>query len=389
MQAELDIALPPEGMLIRDLTLTALVHMLGTLDLELLHDKVVLSASTQAKIDDCFRSLYGTASNVIRKRARMRVGMIKNDQQVLSRLLNKDIEGYTYLDAFKDFLDARRVTSLNLPSLGRLAIDEKSITLGGGKYAALNLLISEKYERGTEFWRLNYRSKLDVRLDEEWYSLILAGLSLTMSAYVDDDVIITYFPEDFVRAASRLGELPMIPSILPGLHEKISDIVHNSWSNVEPFTAFVLFIAFNLAKDERVSDVVSQLRRLPLAICRLRRSGNVFTMIDKRRAELFDALRLAYRAQEKAGPLYDRLIRICSEALRTAELGAEFTIYNRFCTLLYQAVHGAYDPYEVVYYGARHGLFSGKRPAEGVEYIKQEVSAVKRLTEALLDALTS
>jgi hypothetical protein len=101
-------------------------------------------------------------------------------------------------------------------------------------------------------------------------------------------------------------------------------------------------------------------------------------MVEKRRAELFDALKFATKLMmmKEVAKEGEQLVEgLANIARRTLHLGggvarqrkgeADFTVYNRFCTLLFQAIQGAYSPYEVVYYGARYGLIS-RELAEGI-----------------------
>jgi len=386
------VKLPPENTLLRDLAVTSLAYIseygaVQDVRVDFLHDIVKISAQTRQTVLDLFKSLCQEAANIANQKAtKIRLGILRNDQQILSKLLKKEVRGFTYLDVLRDFLHAYSTADFDLSSrlsasLGRVEVGDKGIKLGQGDFAAINLLISERYEHGLEFWRLNYRRELRIRLDEAWYALVLAGFALTVASFIGDELLIIYLPEDLIRAAespSKIFEVLKDLGKLKGFHKKVCEIAFEEWCPTEPFLAFILLISLNLVEGAKDTEALYMLNySLPLAFCKLRRAGNVFTMIEKRRAELFDALKFATKLMmketAKEGP---RLLReLANIARRTLHLGggivrqrrgeADFTVYNRFCTLLFQAIQGAYSPYEIVYYGARYGLIS-KELAEGI-----------------------
>jgi hypothetical protein len=381
------VKLPPENTLIRDLAVTSLAYIseygvVQGVRVNFLHDMVKISAQTRQAILDLFKSLYREAANIANQKAiKIRLGILRNDQQVLSKLLKREVRGFTYLDALRDFLHAYSTASFNLSSLSRIEVSDKGIELGQGDFAAINLLTSERYEHGLEFWRLNYRRGLQIRLDETWYALVLAGFALTVASFIEDELLIIFLPEDLIRVAespSKIFEVLRDLGKLEGFHKKVCEIAFEEWCPIEPFPAFILLISLNLVERAENTEALYMLNySLPLAFCKLRRVGNVFTMIEKRRAELFDALKFVTKLVMKETVKEEmRLVReLANIARRTLHLGggiarqrrgeADFTIYNRFCTLLFQAIQGAYSPYEVVYYGARYGLIS-EELAEGI-----------------------
>jgi len=375
------VKLPPENTLLRDLAVTSLAYIseYGNAEgvrVDFLHDMVKISAQTRQIALDPFKSLYQEAANIAdRKATKIRLGILRNDQQILSKLLKKEVKGFTYLDVIRDFLHAYSIMNFDLSSLSRVEVSDEGIRLGQGDFSAINPLISERYEHGLEFWRLNYRRKLQIRLDEAWYALILAGFALTAVSFIGDDLLIIYPPEDFIHVAetpSKIFEVLKALGRLEGFHKKVCEIAFEEWCPVEPFPAFILLVSLNLVKKaEDVSALYMLNYSLPLAFYKLRRTGNVFSMVEKRRAELFDTLKFATKLmmmKEIAKEGWQLVEDLANIARRTLHLGggvakqrrgeADFTVYNRFCTLLFQAIQGAYSPYEVVYYGARYGLIS-------------------------------
>jgi|GEM_PF-4251331 len=385
------VKLPPENTLLRDLAVTSLAYIneyggAEGVQVDFLHDMVKIRAQTRQIALDLFRSLYQEAAIIADQKAtKIRLGILRNDQQILSKLLKREVKGFTYLDVIRDFLHAYSIMDFDPHPLSRVEVGDEGIRLGQGNFTAINPLICERYEHGLEFWRLNYKRKLQIRLDEAWYALILAGFALTVTSFIGDDLLLIYPPEDFVYVAetsSKLFEVLKALGKLEGFHKKVCEIAFEEWCPVEPFPAFILLVSLNLVKKAEDTSALYTLNySLPLAFSKLRRAGNVFSMVEKRRAELFNTLKFAIKLMmkniEKEGlRLVEELANI---ARRTLHLGGgiskrrkdevDFTVYNRFCTLLFQAIEGAYSPYEVVYYGARygdkHGLIS-RELAEGI-----------------------
>ena len=360
------VKLPPEGTLLRDLVVTSLAYIREfgydqNVEVSFEGSAVKISAQSRDTILDLFKGLYREAAHVAdAKSERIRLGILLNDQRILSRLLKREVKGLTYLDAIRDFLYAHASTDLDLSSLKDVEVRDRGIKLGQGNFATINPLVSERYEHGLEFWRLNYERKLEVLLNEEWYALTLAGFAFATASFIDGDLLMVYLPEHFVasevpeKLLKALGEVHGPHS----LQKKVNKIVYEEQHPAEPFSAFVLLVSLNLVKGAENSPVLYAHRySLPLALCKLRRANNVFTMLEKKQAELFDTLRFAARLMKEGVELVEELIRVARRTL-SLRLGAEFTIYNRFCNLLLQSIQGAYSPYEVAYYGARNGLMS-------------------------------
>jgi hypothetical protein len=385
----LTIKLPPEDTLLRDLTVTSLSYIsefgeVHNTKVDFLGDVVRVNAPTRQAALEPFMSLFEYAANIADQKARsMRIGMLRNDQTILSKLLRKGVKGYTYLDAIKDFLQTCASTEdLDFSSLSYVEVSDGGIKLGRGYFAAINPLISERYEHGLEFWRLNYSRELQVRLDETWYALILAGFALAAASLVGNDLLIIYLPEDLIYAARSSGKIfEALKALgnLHGFHGKVGEIVHGERCSTEPFPAFVLLVSLSLIKKaEDVGALYMLEYSLPLAFCKLRRAGNVFTMLEKRRVELFDTLKFATKLMREGGQLVEKLTSVARRTLRLGEgiairrkNEADFTVYNRFCTLLLQAIQGAYPPFEVAYYGARYDLID-RELTEGLIHVFAE-----------------
>ncbi|MEM4447223.1 MAG: hypothetical protein QW461_08030 [Candidatus Jordarchaeales archaeon] len=376
MSYRLTVSLPPEGTLIRDLTVLSLVYVKENVDeVEWQSDKVIVKAPSQGAVVDAFEALYENAARVASGKApRVKIGLLQNDRSVFSKLIGVQCD--TYLDAVSSFLLAHK-NKLNpdflSSSLSHVSLGADELELGvGKKFPALNLLVSEKYERGLEFGRLNLKRKFDVRLDEEWYALVLSGLAFSVSSFIDNDLLLTCIPEHALLV-SHLRALRVLEKAyvsLRDLHGKVSETIYSENVTLDPVPAFLLLLALSLAKKASDLRALHSLDRISFVFYKFRRSRNVFTLLGKHLVELLDLVLFAARLVEMSRELVSELVQV---ARRTIELTfrapredePDYTVYNRFCTLLVQAIQGAYSIHEIVYYGARYGLISGEL-AEGI-----------------------
>lgn len=376
MRPLLVVKLPPEGTLMRDFILASLNYLKereSRINLEWLGDEVKIDASMRI-LETTFRSLYEESAELAKNKAkRIRLGVLQNDKGIFSRLLNVEKVAGTYLDLIAEFLK-KSSENIKLSTLSKLERYAKGIKLGNGGFAALNFLTAEKYEYGLEFGRLNLRLKFKIEFDEAWYPLVLAGFIWCISTQLSEDILFSYLPEDFIR--SEQINIEMFNTIrkvfggLFGLQEKINNTLYEVASIGEPFPATILILSLRLsriAKEDGLLDILrsEDINSLPLSLCRLRRMQKTFIIVDKRRVELSRILKfssdLAMKNDESVKELEEickRTIQLASGRFRQRSDEPDFTVYNRFTTLLLQAIEQAYSIYEVVYYGSRYGLLS-------------------------------
>ncbi|MEM3573770.1 MAG: hypothetical protein QXJ62_06065 [Nitrososphaeria archaeon] len=377
MEAPLVVKLPPEGTLLRDFVLASLNFLSeeSHINLEWLGDEVRINASVK-RLETAFRSLYEVSAKLAENKAKkIQLGMLLNDRNIFSKLLNVKRDGIpsTYLDAIAVFLK-KSSKNVKLSTFNRLERRANSIKLGDGSFSALNFLATEKYEYGLEFERLNLKLKFEIKLDEAWYSLVLAGFVWCISTRLDEDILFSYLPEDFILSeqinARMFGAIRRVFGGLSSLREKINDVFYEARSIGEPFPATMLLLSLKLSRAARDSGSLDILRSenissLPLSLCRLRRTQRVFVTVDKRRVELCKALKFSSDLTMKSDKSVNELEGICKRTIQLASNRfkprpnePDFTVYNRFTTLLLQAIEQAYSVYEVVYYGSRYGLLS-------------------------------
>lgn len=378
MKVPLVIKLPPEGTLMRDFILASLNSLRekeSRINLEWLGDEVKIDASTRI-LETAFRSLYEESAELAKNKAeRIRLGILMNDRGVFSKLLHvkRDKVTGTYLDVIAAFLK-KSSGDMKLSTLNKLERHANGIKLGNGGFIALNFLAAEKYEYGLEFGRLNLKLKFKIELDETWYPLVLAGFAWCISTQLGEDVLFSCLPEDFIRSEQiNIGMFSAIKKVFGGLsslREKINNALYEVGSVGEPFPATVLLLSLRLsktAKDNGSLDILrsEDINSLPLSLCRLRRTQRAFIIVDKRHVELCKVLKFSSdlaikndKSVEELGRICRRTIQLASGRFRPSRGELDFTVYNRFTTLLLQAIEQAYSVYEVVYYGSRYGLLS-------------------------------
>lgn len=378
MDGSLVIKLPPEGTLIRDFILTSL-NVLGEMEsrinFEWLGDEVKINASPRI-LETAFRSLYEESAKLAENKAkRIRLGILVNDKNVFSKLLDikKDKVTGTYLDMIAAFLKESS-NSIKLSTFNKLEKRANGIKFGNGGLVALNFLTAEKYEHGLEFGRLNLRLKFRIELDKEWYQLVLAGFAWCISAQLDKDVLFSYLPESYIQLEQM--NIKLFNAIkrtfdgLSGLRRRINGTLYETGSIGEPFPATVLLLSLRLSKEAKDNGSLDILRSedinsLPLLLCRLRRTSRTFNIVDKRYVELRGALNFSSnlakindKSVEELEGICRRTIQLAGSRFRPRRGEPDFAVYNRFTTLLLQAIEQAYSVYEIIYYGSRYGIIS-------------------------------
>jgi len=387
----LRIQLPPEGTLVRDLVVNALLYIAdrgGWLDVELElepQQRVAVLAPSQSNVEEIFRNLYNFgAEQLDEKRNYMRrIGILRNDQTILNKLTRTNVKGMDYAEVISTFLKGAQPSFDDLSrSLPNLQFSANSLKLGEGEYAMLNPLIPERYETGTEFWRINISRKLEVRADRTWYGLILSGFATALSGYVSDEILLTLVHEPLVwlRTRELISAFNKAFGGRANYYGRISNVIARERLHVEPMQEFLIFLASRLS--EGISEAA--LMEIPSTVvnfCRLRRTETVFTMLSKQSSDMSSLLRFALRLRSKSeyasnrlGELAQRTISIYHGA-RLRE-GEHLEPYHRFFTLLFQAIHGAYQPFEAIYFGARSGVLS--------RVVRGELEVDRRLVESLI-----
>ncbi|MGC8987811.1 hypothetical protein [Infirmifilum sp.] len=206
------IDLPPEGLLIRELTTTAInaIASLGDLEVFVKKNTVELKSSSREIEYSLQKAVNGLKSVLEVKEKLVWPYLHKNDKGTLSKsnivkeIVKESKNLNTYLDLAKLFIDNLRNLLLGQP--GRhlnISSAADKITLGKGNIALLQMLKVEFYETSLKY-NAPYSRNIEIRVDDAWLSLLIAGLVVS---YVGAPGLLG--PYEFMTTPELLSRNPM------------------------------------------------------------------------------------------------------------------------------------------------------------------------------------
>jgi hypothetical protein len=359
---QLVIELPPPGMLIRDLAITAINMMgeLGGVKISQVGDEVIISHNNLGVALGSFSREVNLIYEVKSHRVNWPY-LHYNDKETLEEVIPQ-----AQLSSIETYGDVSIYYVNKLPELlgrgGRLSVElsRDSIMLGQGEISMFQLFKVELYEGGLSF-NQPYRRKLSVRFDEAWASLLLSGFILSyMGMRSDDGVVISTIPEVTlepcsrdswlaVNLASTLYDVPTNPTIPYILYMYVTLILleepssrRSMLSNAPKYLEFFDRIFSRECKGRWDRGVALRVHRIAIA-------GRTFTEIS--REDLVVGAGVAMLAD---------LCTIegceCLQQLRGViekSLGAREPKILNAVTMLYEALIGSKNPAEASYYLAR------------------------------------
>ena len=359
---QLVIELPPPGMLIRELAITAINMMgeFGGVKISQVGNEVIVSHDNLGVALGSFSSevnlIYEVKSDKV-----MWPRLHVNDKGTLKKAIPQ-----AQLSSMESYGDVSIYYVNKLPELlgrgGRLSIklSRDSITLGRGEISMFQLFKVELYERGLSF-NQPYQMELSVRFDEAWASLLLSGFILSyMGMRRDDGVVISTIPEVAlepcsrdswlaVNLASTLYNVPTNPAIPYILYMYVTSILleepssrRSMLSNAPKYLEFFDRI-FSRECEGRWD------RGVALRVHRIAATRKAFTEIS--REDLVVGAGVA-----KLADLCIKEGCECLQQLRGViekSLGAREPKILNAVTMLYEALIGSKNPAEASYYLAR------------------------------------
>ena len=388
---QLIIELPPTGTLIRDLAITAInmVRAFGGASISIKGNTAVISHGSLQAAFSRFSNEIHYIYRVKNKGKNIRWPYLHvNDKGTLKRIIPPN-----ELDRIKTYGDAAELFIRKIPQLlGKggilpVKVGGNSIQLGRGELSMFQLFKVELYETGLSY-NMPYQLKINVRMDDSWASLLLAGFTVAyMGMRASDGVVLSTIPEIYDRCsqgswlainmASTLYNVPTNPSI--------------------PYMLYIYATAILLEDPDRRRDILSDIpeglelfeklladecdnrwvRGVGLRIHRIAIAGRTFTEVS--REDLTIGGEIARLAD-----LCDQGNRDCNclqqvrEVIRRG-LGAEEPKILNAVTMLYEALIGSKDPSEASYYIAR--AVRDQEEREGRQIIS--IRCFKRLVEVL------
>lgn len=359
MVFEVRISLPPSGLFIRDLALTSLLFIyevgreLGLSRLELSRedvDNVKIVTRSAQDFQDIIHGAFEEARKLLKEKVEEGIrspAMLRNDGQYVYRKISPSPQGRaSYTDLMLELINLG-LKRFNLLDLAKVFAESKkksiNISLGDGAYPAIQPFKTESYEYGASFNQL-FALKYELRLSESWYAFLALGYSLSYSGFINGELLFTVPNEDAFFEAIELrravGVFPLLTKILTRISE------YNVAMN--PLVPYVLYVSTRLASD--LSDLIDELREVsetPLHPVRIAIAGNAYTLIEKGKYTLYPVVFMA----KLGSACRDRLAGLFRRALLT---GAGYDAkYVNFAYMLYEAIMGAKNIYDTVYYAAR------------------------------------
>jgi hypothetical protein len=359
---QLVIELPPPGMLIRELAITAINMMgeFGGVKISQVGNEVIVSHDN---LDVALRS-FSSEVNLIYKVKSDKVKWPRlhvNDRGTLRKVIPQ-----AQLSSMRSYGDVSIYYVNKLPELlgrgGRLSIklSRDSITLGRGEISMFQLFKVELYERGLSF-NQPYQMELSVRFDEAWASLLLSGFILSyMGMGRDGSIDISTIPEVTLEPCSRDSWLAV----------NLASTLYNVPTN--PVIPYILYTYVTLILLEEPSSRRSMLSNAPEYLeffnrifsreCKGRWDRGVALRVH-RIAATVKAFTEISREDLVVGAGVAKLADLCiKEGCRCLQqlrgvieksLGAREPKILNAVTMLYEALIGSKNPAEASYYLAR------------------------------------
>lgn len=359
----LDVELPPEGTLSRDLVRVTLNLLLLTEEVE------VHQRGTALRVVGDLQVALKTVSNLLHRvldfKSGVRIrwpplhqndkGTLKKSKLVASKIGSMD----TYGDLAREYISY-------LPDLARAG----TVKFRGGEIALLQLLKVEFYETGLTF-NMPYRYEAEFKTNDGMLSLLLAGLAAAYTGYIEilvpgalGDVCAARTYMAIELAGLSMGRVPSDPTI--------------------PYVFYNHIVAHRLAgRGQQVlqgfSDVIDPskgfcLEQASFVVHRLSYTGRTYTEMSR------EEIRISRELLDFVGKLDgDECLNEFIDLVRVAS-GAEDPAALNSLVFLYEAVNRASDPAFASYYLARvlteMRLKRGRAPVGG--------RCFRRALEALL-----
>lgn len=354
--------LPPSGLLIRDFTIAAISTLIGLPMVKSIRnegDKVVVEAPLGSEdhiLHAIFHESYECAGMKLKLMSSPRLG--KNDANAIMKFhkdtgqtVNKNLSLLEFASQVLDWAqrECYNFAKSFLASYSFVQEKSSSLILGGDRYAALQLFKVEKYEYGRDFLK-DYKSvEIQIRHDKYWLALLMAGLSLTYSGFIDGELLFTTVPEDLALLKDEFREPTRLFLNLPSriVYDKsrgISIIMHRIGKQ-DPVFAFLQLLSYELVKEWYKELPIGLLSQAPIQIYRVRTDGRTCTLIERNICDLAPFTRFAYKLLMRSG---DSTLRKIESLLRNY-YNLDYASHHSISMKLYQTVSGAYNIYSLVY----------------------------------------
>ena len=384
---QLVIELPPPGTLIRDLALTAinLIGAFGRASISQRGDEIIISHINLPSALDRFTNeilqIYQAKNRYIRRWPALHV----NDKNTLK----KKIPG-NQLDAINTYGDLAeyfiKQLSGRISRKNRLIVElsKNSILLGQAQeaFSMLQLFKVEFYEKGLVY-NMPYHLDMEIRVDENWASILLAGfVAAYMGMRSSDGIVLSTIPDIYSRCSlnkwlainlsSTLENVPTNPTIPYMIYVYLTTILLEDPKYRKKFFPEEIFRLLEETSEERECDI----KWIDLRIHRILLAGRAYSEVS--------------REDLRIGGDMAKLINLCTsndcvclerlrDVIRRGLINEEPRIFN-MATILYEALTGSKNPSEASYYITR--IIREQEDKEGITLMGRK--CLEKLIETLV-----
>lgn len=379
------VALPPDGTLIRDLTLSFVIGLVATASrlgrgcrATCNHESVYLSFERESEWEMVTGTLLGSTRSLLElKRETLRCPQLHvNDyNNVFKALLGADVsKTSSYLDAFIAMtLNKKHASSLMDPKTGPkhlslLTSSRSTMTLGaeeGGMrgYALIQPLKVETYEYGSSFHK-PYRLDFKVRTTVPWLLVFGVGFAFSYAGMTPEGLFFitpdegaladlnTVRISTAVNLAASLLRAPADPTLpyLTYVALTIPELVNRSRSTEVLSVALEKGVVDYLLSDEE-SEALAKEPMPRIKLHKMSTTIRAYTALLRESVDASTLVRYAFTLDKVSGGSDCRKYLV-NRVVKPA-LGGREPKYLSLVAHLYEAVHGAKSPYFSTYYIAR------------------------------------
>ncbi|MEM4603443.1 MAG: hypothetical protein QW842_06555 [Candidatus Nezhaarchaeales archaeon] len=364
VSAQMIFRLPPRGLLIRDFVIAAVSILLEDRNVESIRnegDKLVIEAplgSESYLLHQIFQVSQRIAEVKLKEEGLSSPRIVGNDANVVKKFQEETKQRIakeaTLLSFASQVLEwasreCRTSTSTFLTSYGFIQEKPSTLILGGDGYAALQLFKVEKYEYGKDFLK-DYKSvKMQIKHDVYWLALLMAGLSLTYSGRVENELIFITTPEDFAFYEKEFKTTTHLFFSLPKKllygEKRGASFIASRIGSLDPLFAFLQLLSYALVREWYKDFDFKLLSQAPIQLCRVR-PGQTYTLVERNIADLSPLVHFAHKLLMRGG---DLTLRKIETLLRRSYYSLDYSDYYSISMKLYQAISGSYNVYNLIY----------------------------------------
>ncbi|MEM2622778.1 MAG: hypothetical protein QXI35_07950 [Candidatus Nezhaarchaeales archaeon] len=363
VSAQITFKLPPRGLLIRDFVIAAVSILLEDRNVEFIRnegDKLVIEAplgSESYLLHQIFQISQRIAEVKLKEEGLSSPRIVGNDANVVKKFqeetkqsIVKEATLLSFASQVLEWASQECYTSISnfLTSYGFIQEKSSTLILGGDNYSALQLFKVEKYEYGKDFLK-DYKSvKMQIKHDAYWLALLMAGLSLTYSGRVENELIFITAPEDFAFYEKEFKTTTHLFFSLPKKllygEKRGASFIASRIGIFDPIFAFLQLLSYTLVREWYRDFDFELLSQAPIQLCRVR-TGQTYTLIERNIADLSPLVRFAYKLLMRGG---DLTLRKIDNLLRN-RYSLDYSNYYSISMKLYQAISGSYNAYSLIY----------------------------------------